>query len=76
MLDKESANYKLYGKRGSYRLNTENKYIGWFVGYIKVKNKVYFFTNNIQSPNLHHSSIVNAQKEIVYKILHELGIMD
>ena len=76
MLDKEGVGYKLYGKRGSYTLNTESKYIGWFTGYVQVNNNVYFFINYIQSPDLHHPSLVNAQKEIVYKILQELKITD
>ena len=69
MFEKDTAGYTIYGKRGSYRLTGENKYIGWCVGYVNTKNDVYLFVNYIQSPYLNHPSVVNAQKNISFRIL-------
>ena len=72
MLEKTGPDYKLYGKRGSYRLWGEEKYIGWFVGYVETKMDVIFLVNFIQTPNLHHPTIVEAQKKIVFNLLPDL----
>lgn len=46
MLIEETNQYKLSGKSG---LSNENKkYNGWFVGYIELKNKMYFFATNLE----------------------------
>jgi len=72
MFEKDTSGYTIYGKRGSYRLTGENKYIAWYVGYVKSKNDVYFFVNYIQSPDLNHPTIVDAQKNISFAILQTL----
>jgi beta-lactamase class D len=72
MLEKDSAGIKVYGHRGSYLVN--DKYLGWFVGYVETKSGVYFFTNYIESPNLKNKKLVDAQKEIVFKILKRLNL--
>jgi beta-lactamase class D len=74
LFEKDTSGYKIYGKRGSYRLNGENKYIGWFVGYLETRDDVYFFVNYIQSPNLHHPAIVDAQKNIAFRIFETLDL--
>jgi beta-lactamase class D len=64
----------VYGKRGSnkiYKSNNfykEDKYTGWYIGYIVSPDNVYFFTNYIESPDVNHPLLVNAQKEIAFKI--------
>ena len=73
MFEKDTAGCKIYGKRGSYRLRGEKKYIGWFVGFIETINDVYFFVNYIQSPDLNHSTIVDAQKNIPFQIFRTLN---
>ena len=68
MFEKNSAGIKIYGKRGSYQLKGEQQYIGWFVGYVEKENRVYFFVNFLRTPDLEHKSIIQAQKDIVFKI--------
>jgi beta-lactamase class D len=75
---------KIYGKRGSnklYKINrytgglyARDKYTGWFIGFIEATGETYFFVNYIESPDLHHPLIVDAQKEIVYRICKSLGL--
>ena len=45
MLEKDSLGYKVFGKRGSYKIISEHKYIGWFVGFFATPDDVYFFEN-------------------------------
>ena len=75
MLEKDSLSYKVFGKRGSYKIISENKYMGWFVGYVETSDDVYFFVNYVQSNNLNHPRLVDAQKEIPFKILRSLKLM-
>jgi beta-lactamase class D len=65
---REINGYKVFGKQGSYSLQTEGKYIGWLIGWIEKNEKSYFYVNYLQTPDLKHPTIVNAQKEIPYKI--------
>jgi beta-lactamase class D len=75
---------KIAGKRGSNKVHKENKYTGnlynqdkytgWFVGYVEGANDTWFFVNYIESPDLNHLKIVNAQKEIVFKLVDKLGL--
>ena len=75
---------KISGKRGSNKVYKENKYTGnlynkdkytgWFAGYVEGVNDTWFFVNYIESPDLNHSKIVNAQKEIAFKIVGELRL--
>jgi beta-lactamase class D len=74
LFEKDTAGCKIYGKRGSYRLRGENKYIGWFVGYVETKDNVYFFVNYLQSPDLEHPRIVDAQKSIPFRIFQTLDL--
>ncbi len=74
MWQKELNGLKIYGKRGSNKLETEKRYTGWFVGYIESNSKVYFFTSFIESPDMDHPTIVDAQKEIPYKIFEYLQL--
>ncbi|HLY69303.1 MAG TPA: penicillin-binding transpeptidase domain-containing protein [Puia sp.] len=74
MLDKDSSGCQVYGKRGSYKIVSQNTYIGWFVGYLETPNDTYFFVNFIQSPNVNHPRLVDAQKGIPYKIFRFLSI--
>jgi len=69
---KEINGCKVYGKQGSYSLNTEDKYIGWLIGWIEKSNKSLFYVNYLQTDDLKHPSIAKAQKEIPYKILENI----
>lgn len=72
---------KIFGKRGSNKiykhtgtLYARDKYTGWFAGYVEGLSDTYFFVNYIESPDLNHSKIVNAQKEIVFRIIKKLQL--
>jgi beta-lactamase class D len=69
----EINGYKVYGKQGSYLLETEGRYIGWLVGWIGKHDHPIFYVNFLQTPNLRHPSIAKAQKELSYKILENAG---
>ena len=69
---KEINGYKVYGKQGSYLLKTEGKYIGWLIGWVEKNDKTLFYINYLQTPDLKHPSIANAQKEIPYKIFQNI----
>ncbi len=68
MFEKEINGYLIYGKRGSYRLRNENKYIGWFIGYAERKDQTCFFINYLNSPDLNHPFMVDAQKNVFFEI--------
>jgi len=74
MAEGDSAGCKVYGKRGSYKLPAEKKYIGWFVGYIETPDDTLFFVNYIESPDMAHPRLVDAQKEIPFTIFRDLGL--
>ncbi|WP_405604733.1 class D beta-lactamase [Polaribacter sp. Asnod1-A03] len=64
----ENKGYKLYGKTGLSIRNSNNN--GWFVGYIKSKNKIYFFATNIEpNKNTNKKIFLNLRKEITLKSL-------
>jgi beta-lactamase class D len=52
----------------------ENNDIGWFVGYLEAKDKVYYFANCIQSSDYTNKDFANARKDIVYLILDDLKL--
>lgn len=72
MFLKDVKGYNVFGKQGSYLLETENKYIGWHIGWIEKNDKPYYYINYLQTKDLKHPTIVNAQKEIPYKIFENL----
>lgn len=64
--------FRWSGKQGSYQLNTENRFIGWHTGWIENEHGIYFYVNFLQTSNLSHPKIVNAQKQMTQKILADL----
>lgn len=52
-----------------------NEDIGWYVGYVEVKNRVYYFANCIQTNDFNNQDFAIARKEIVYQILRDLKIL-
>ncbi|APZ47420.1 class D beta-lactamase [Polaribacter reichenbachii] len=64
----KNERYKLYGKTGLSIRNGNNN--GWFVGYIKMKNKTYFFATNIEpNENTNKKLFPKLRKEITIKAL-------
>ena len=72
MTVKDTLNYVISGKSG-WGVQ-ENKDIGWFVGYLEAKDKVYYFANCIQSTDLNNKDFAKARKDIVYLILDDLKL--
>lgn len=76
MYEKDIKGYSVYGKRGSYTLLPENKYLGWFIGYVTKGEDVRFFVNYIQTKDLKNTKLIKAQKEIVFQILKTSNILE
>ena len=57
-------------------IHQDNKDIGWYVGYLETKNKVYYFANCIQSSDINNNNFANARIDIVYLILDDLKLID
>lgn len=74
MIAKDTLNYVIRAKTGWCGQN--NKNIGWYVGYLETKNKVYYFSNCIQSSDLNNKDFANARIDIVYLILKDLKLID
>ena len=73
LLVEETENYKLYAKTG-WGVE-QDKNIGWWVGFIETKNKVYFFATNIEGRHISDSKFQKARIEITQRFLRELKIM-
>ena len=75
MVLEKNASYTLSGKTGWSIRNGNNN--GWFVGFIETKNGVYFFTSNVEPEGeFNQESFVVARKEVVYKALKQLKIIE
>jgi beta-lactamase class D len=48
MLQDEAGDYTLYGKTGGGRIG-ENKFIGWYVGFVETSDNVFIFSMNIDA---------------------------
>lgn len=73
MIAKDTLNYVVRAKTGWG--DQDNKDIGWYVGYVKTKNNVYYFANCIQNTDTSNQDFPKARIEIVYDILNELNII-
>jgi len=54
----------------------DNKYVGWYVGYLETKDNVYYFANCIQTGNFQNTNFAIARIDILYQILDALKITD
>lgn len=66
----ETPDYKLHGKTGGGSLE-ENRFLGWFVGYLETKDNVYFFATEIEGPT--YLSIRDERISVTRRILADLG---
>ena len=74
MIMSKNNQYVLRGKTGWSVRGEENN--GWFVGYILVKNKAYFFaTNVIPKKNFNMDFFNKERKEVTFKALDMLKIL-
>lgn len=63
-------NGTLYGKTGTGEKDGQNV-LGWFIGYLEIDKKVYYFAANIQNDKEADGS---AATELTLEILEELGL--
>lgn len=74
MIVKDTLGYVVRAKTGWGRQN--NKDVGWYVGYLEAKDKVYYFANCIQSADLNNKEFAQARIDIVYLIIDDLKLTD
>jgi len=65
--------YILRGKTG-LSINDE-KYNGWYVGYVEANNNVYFFATNMSPVNKYDNTFNAKRKSYTIKALQQLGIL-
>jgi beta-lactamase class D len=68
----ETPDYKLSGKTGGGPL-AENRFLGWFVGYLETKDDAYFFATQIEGPT--YLSVRDERIALTKRILAGLGHM-
>lgn len=75
MVIEENEQFKITGKTGwSIREGHNN---GWFVGYIEVQEKVYFFACNVEpSEQFNMKMFSKIRKELTQKAFESLGVLD
>jgi beta-lactamase class D len=66
----ETPEYTLHGKTGGGPLG-ENRFLGWFVGYLETKENAYFFATEIEGPT--YLSIRDERIALTKRILVDLG---
>lgn len=75
MVIKRNESYTLRGKTGWSISNGENN--GWFVGYVQIKNKVYFFATNVEPKEGFDMQIFpRIRKELTLKALKQMKIIN
>lgn len=74
MIAKNTLDYVVRAKTGWGE--QDNKDVGWYVGYLETKDKVYYFANCIQSADLNNKDFANARIDIVYLILDDLKLIE
>ncbi len=72
MIAKDTLDYVVRAKSGWG--GQDNKDIGWYVGYLEIKNNVYYFANCVQTNDLNNKDFVKSRIEIVYLILDNLKL--
>ena len=74
MIAKDTLGYTVRAKSGWG--SQDNKEIGWYVGYFEKNDKVYYFSNCIQTADLNNKDFAKARIDIVYQIFDELKILN
>jgi beta-lactamase class D len=73
MVDPLVTNYVVRAKTGWGFDNGTN--IGWYVGYLEIKKKSYYFVNCIKTSDSNNKVFVAARKEMVIMALKKLEII-
>lgn len=74
MISKDTMGFVVRAKTGWG--GHDNKDIGWYIGYLESKDKVYYFANCIQSADLNNKDFFKARIEIAFLILGDLKLID
>ncbi|MFN8714981.1 MAG: penicillin-binding transpeptidase domain-containing protein [Bacteroidota bacterium] len=75
MIDEMNANYTSYGKTG-WGYTDSLLMTGWFVGYVEVGNKVYYFANLLTtSTDYNNPHFKTARKALAYRMLREMNVI-
>ena len=72
MIVKDTLGYVVRAKTGSSK--QDQKYVGWYVGYVTTKDNTYYFSNCIQSIDK-NPDFGNTRLDIVSDILDELKVL-
>lgn len=73
LLEKETPDYAIRAKTGWG--DEEDRYIGWYVGYIEKNGNVYYFANCVQTKGLDDEHIATARKAIAWQIFNEMDLI-
>lgn len=74
MVVEENQDYTLSGKTGWAMRNGNNS--GWFVGYVEVKDNIYFFATNVEpKEDFDMTKFPMIRKDITYKALKAMRII-
>lgn len=73
MISQEKTNFVVRSKTGLGQ--QDDQHIGWYVGYIKTDNNVFYFANCIKSEYIDYDRFINARTEIVDHLLKEFKII-
>lgn len=75
MIDDMNANYISYGKTG-WGYTDSLLMTGWFVGYVEVGSKVYYFANLLTtSTDYNNPHFKTARKALAYRMLREMKVI-
>jgi len=72
MIMEELSDYRLSTKTGWGMQDGQN--VGWYIGYLEFKGKVYYFVNCIQSNEFNNPDFARARVDIVRQIFTKLNI--
>jgi len=74
MIAEEKPGWVLRAKTGWGYL--DNQHYGWYVGWLETPENVYYFSNCIQVSGEAGDSFAIARREIVYKILNDMHLIN
>lgn len=75
MINEMIGDFTLYGKTG-WGYTDSLLMTGWYVGYVEVGNKVYYFANLLTtSTDYNNPHFGAARKAIAYRMLREMGVL-
>lgn len=75
MLIEETEQYKLSGKSGLSNVN--QKYNGWFVGYMELKNNTYLFATNLEpTKEFDFDSFIKKRLDLTLLAFRDINVLE